>query len=120
MMPRVLRQWPGQLWGQTEGYIAAHPTGEGAGGFCFRHSPTWFFQSSAACVFRGLSMFGSGNSGWVSWWGVTWAPLSPDLGWRSPPSPPPVPPALHSSLSTRPTCQQALYGEQDGADIIQR
>lgn len=64
MMPRALRQQPGQLWGQigTGGCAAAHPTEEGAGGFCFRHSPTWFFQSSAACVFRGLSMFGSGNS----------------------------------------------------------
>uniref|UniRef100_A0A8C4TRM8 Regulator of G-protein signaling 9-binding protein n=1 Tax=Falco tinnunculus TaxID=100819 RepID=A0A8C4TRM8_FALTI len=33
------------------------------------HSPAWFFQSSAACVFRGLSMFGSGHGSCVSRWG---------------------------------------------------
>lgn len=71
MVPKVPRRLPGQLWGQTGtgGCAAAHPSGEGAGRFCSRYSPTWFFQSSAACVFRGLSMFGSGNRGWVSWWG---------------------------------------------------
>lgn len=29
------------------------------------HSPAWFFHSSAACVFSGLSMLGSRNKGRV-------------------------------------------------------
>lgn len=79
----------GPPWGQWSGGLHRGPP-EGRGGPLHpRHSPVWFFQSSAACVFRGLSMFGSGDRGWVSGEAV-WTPKAPPAPTSACPQDPPA------------------------------